>query len=106
MVEITYKVNNVLALLKRYKQIQEDAYYSGIMDGINVKIDLDLLIKKAKLTDRQYQVVEQYYFEQKTQKETAQVLGISQQGVTDHLNSIKKKITKVAKIWEVLDSEY
>ncbi len=42
-------------------------------------------IIKAKLTPRQRQIVELYYYEGKTQQEISAILGISQQVVSKHL---------------------
>jgi RNA polymerase sigma factor (sigma-70 family) len=47
------------------------------------------------LTDKQREVYRLYHEEKKTQKEVAEILGISQPMVNQHIDAIKKKIEKI-----------
>jgi len=50
------------------------------------------IIKKCNLTARQKQCVKKYFFEHMTQAQVAEMLGISQQAVTQHLQAAIAKI--------------
>ena len=47
------------------------------------------------LTDRQRQIVKLYFFEQLTQQQIADALGIRQQSVTDALRAALKRMRKL-----------
>lgn len=90
------------AMTNRYKII-ESCYYSGSIDSMDLIMDIDLLLKKAQLTEKQMEVVKLHYFEQYSQGETAKKLGITQQAVDSHVSNIKRKINKVLKDWKEED---
>ncbi|MEM7030801.1 MAG: sigma-70 family RNA polymerase sigma factor [Chloroflexota bacterium] len=50
---------------------------------------------QTKLTDKQRQVVELYFYQDKTQREIAQILGINQQVVSKHLFGVLRDGQKV-----------
>lgn len=100
-----YTTGSMLGSLGNYEKICECAVSNGNMEQIDLKIDLEILVNEAKLTEKQQQVLQLYYIEQYTQDETADKLGITQQAVLDHLGKIKRKITKVLKVWEVKDGK-
>ena len=59
--------------------------------------EMVLELRKAmdKLTDRQRECIELYFYEEFTQEEIGQLLNISRQTVTQHIEEGKKNITKI-----------
>lgn len=54
-------------------------------------------LKDCKLTKQQMQCMYLYYWEEDTQKEIGEKLGIKQQVVSQHIEYAKKKLTKMLK---------
>ena len=104
MSEIPYTLDFILGSMSNKARIEESLLFSGV-DQLELLIDIEMLLEEAMLTEKQLQVVELYYFKQYTQEEVSKVLGISQQGVLDHLKKVKQKIEKVLKRWEKLDEK-
>lgn len=96
-IEITE--HGVLSILSNHRKISIEAYALGNPEKVEILIDLDLLLTEANLTERQRQIVELYYIEQRTQEQTAEALGISQQRVQELLPVIKGRIKAVARKW-------
>lgn len=96
---VAYNHSNLMKMLSESKKLSVEAYVSGSIAHVEMLIDIDLMLKEANLTDRQMEVVKYHYFEQLTQDETAELLGVKQQTVLDHIKSIKRKISKVALKW-------
>lgn len=103
VLKIGYTIENITATLSNIFKIRESAYWEAV-ENINIIIDIELLLKEAHLTIRQYEIIELYYLQQYTQEEISEQLNISQQAVLDHLNRIKGKIKKILLKWE--DEEY
>lgn len=103
-VDIPYTLNFMLGAMTNKKKLEESLYYSGV-EQLETIIDMELLIEEAKLTDKQTQVVELYFFNQFTQEEVSQKLGISQQAVLDHIKKVKNKLEKVLERWRALDDK-
>lgn len=97
--EVPYNMGAILTIMQNYYKIREACLYGGNISQMDVVIDLDRIIQEAVLTKRQMEVVELYYYQQFTQEETAEILGITQQGVLDHIQRIKNKINEVAIEW-------
>lgn len=97
VIEITE--TSVLSIISNHRKISIEAYAVGDPEKVEILIDIDLLLREANLTDRQRQIVELYFIEQRTQEQTAEVLGISQQAVGDQLPIIKRRIKEVARKW-------
>lgn len=103
--DMSYTLPFMLGVMTNRERIQEPIYLN-LEDSIDLLIDVDLMIERAKLTKKQKEVVELYYFGQMTQEEVAEQLGITQQAVLDHINKIKERLNTVLKKWEELDAEY
>lgn len=95
----------MLGVLGNQDKIKEGAY-SGEMGQIDLLIDLEFLIKEARLTSKQLEVLTLYFIKQYTQEETSVKMGITQQAVLDHTKKIKAKFQKVVERWRVLDAKY
>ena len=104
-IDLSYTTGFMVGAMTNKKKIEESLYYSGV-DKLDLLIDIDLLLVEAKLTERQKEVVELYFFLQYTQEEVSEVLGISQQAVLDHIKKIKNKIQKVIDLWREKDESY
>ena len=104
-IDLSYTTGLMVRAMTNKKKIEESLYYSGV-DKLDLLIDIDLLLAEAKLTERQKEVVELYFFLQYTQEEVSEVLGISQQAVLDHIKKIKNKIQKVIDLWGEKDESY
>lgn len=104
-IDLSYTTGLMVGAMTNKKKIEESLYYSGV-DKLDLLIDIDLLLAEAKLTERQKEVVELYFFLQYTQEEVSEVLGISQQAVLDHIKKIKNKIQKVIDLWGEKDESY
>ena len=100
--DIPYTSKSMITAMSNRQKVQEGLYYSGL-DHIELIMDIDLMIKEAKLTDKQLKVVELYFFKQFTQEEVSRVMNISQQAVLDHLKKVKFKIGKVLERWKSVD---
>lgn len=102
--DLSYTKEFMLGAMSNKKKLEASLYGSGIQ-AVELLMDIEFLMKEAKLTDKQLQVVDLYYYNQMTQEEVSNKLGISQQAVLDHLNKIKDKINKVIERWEQLDAK-
>ena len=102
--DIPYSSEFMLGSMSNRRKIEEGLLYSGV-DQLDLILDIDLMLEQAKLTEKQKQVVELYFFNQYTQEETSKQLGISQQAVLDHIKKVKLKIRKVLKGWEEKDAK-
>lgn len=105
MDNLSYTSGFMLGSMSNRRKIEESLFYSGV-DKLDLLIDIDLLLKEAKLTKRQKEVVDLYFFNQYTQEEVAEVLEISQQAVLDHIKKVKIKVQKVIHIWRGKDESY
>lgn len=101
----SYTAPFMLGVLGNQDKIKEGAY-SGEMGQIDLLIDLEFLIKEARLTSKQLEVLTLYFIKQYTQEETSVKMGITQQAVLDHTKKIKAKFQKVVERWRVLDAKY
>ena len=102
--EIPYTKGFMLGSMTNKLKIEESLLFSGI-DNLEILLDIELMLQEARLTEKQVQVVDLYFFNQHTQEEVSKVLGISQQAVLDHIKKVKIKIEKVLKGWELKDEE-
>lgn len=104
MDKIHYNYNSIIALLSNYKQIEQNALYHS-MDHIILKNDLDMFIEQANFSKKQLATVKEYFINDRTQKETATLLGVSQQAILDQLKTIKIKIEAVCVKWGKFENE-
>lgn len=100
----SYTQEFMLGAMPNRERIEEGLYYSGV-NQLEILLDMDLLLEEARLTEKQLQVVNLYFFKQFTQEEVAKVMGTSQQAVLDHLKKVKLKINKVLKGWAKADEK-
>lgn len=95
----------MISAMTNKQKIQEGIYYSGAINHMDLLMDIELLFKASKLTERQIQVCRLYYYDQLTQEEVSKKLGISQQAVLDHLVKVKKKLKNGIELWGEKDAE-
>lgn len=100
--DMPYTTPFMLGTLTNKEKIKESTYLTGT-EAVDLLIDVETLLQESKLTAKQQEVVELYYFNQMTQEEVAEKLGITQQGVLDHLKKIKVRVAKVIERWKKLD---
>lgn len=103
-VDIPYSTEFMVGSMSNRRKIEESLYFSGI-EQLEILIDMDMMLKEAELTEKQAQVVDLYFFNQFTQEEVSQKLGISQQAVLDHIKKVKMKLQKVLKGWKDKDAK-
>ena len=101
---IPYTLEFMVGAMSNKRKIEESLYFSGV-EQLELLLDIELMLEEARLTDKQAQVVELYFFNQYTQEEVSKKLGISQQAVLDHIKKVKQKIKKVLKGWEDKDEK-
>ena len=94
--------DGVYALLDRIHYVREARFARGDYAACTLLLDLDSSIENAGLTDRQRQVIDLIFEQDLTQVDAAKRLGISQQGVADHL---KNAITNIAKYNARIEAE-
>ena len=105
MLDMPYTSAYIMGSLSNRLKIQESCYYTGVIDQVDLILDMDRLLEEANLTEKQLQVIQLYYFNQYTQDEVSKKMGISQQAVLDHLKKVKVKISKVVEVWRVKDGK-
>lgn len=101
---ISYNLPFMVGSMSNIRKIEESLLFSGV-DKLDLILDIDLLMKESNLTNKQLLIVRMYFFEQYTQEEISEYLGISQQAVLDHLNRIKIKMKKVLEGWKDKDEK-
>jgi RNA polymerase sigma factor (sigma-70 family) len=84
--------DGVRALLDNIHHVREQRFQRGDYDAAILLLDLNDSFNSAKLTARQRQVLSLSFELDLKQEEVASLLGISQQGVSDHVNAGIKKI--------------
>ena len=90
-------------------EVPFDTLYDECVDGVEEKICeiefqeevVDLLDKV--LTERQKQVINLYYFEEKTQEQIGKLLGIKQKNVSANLSNAIEILRKYVKSSDLLD---
>lgn len=94
-----YTVNGVIELIKNYYNLKEVRLYRGDSFASDLVLDIDLILDKCNLSERQFVVVDKCWKEGWKQEEVADLLGVSQQMVDKHTRSVKKKIEKILIEW-------
>ncbi|MGM1023518.1 MAG: helix-turn-helix transcriptional regulator [Bacillota bacterium] len=90
----------VRALLDNIHHVRAGRFARGDYDAVILLIDFYAAVEGAKLTERQGQVIYYSYVKDLRQDEIAEILGISQQGVSDHLNAAVRKISSYIQVRE------
>lgn len=84
--------DGVRALLDNLHHVRESRFQRGDYDAAILLLDFLHSFENAKLTARQRQVLALTFELDQKQEAVAEMLGISQQGVSDHVNAGIKKI--------------
>jgi DNA-binding CsgD family transcriptional regulator len=82
----------VSALLYHFHHIRELRFTRGDFDASLLLIDFYESFQEANLTDRQVEVLWLIFIEDRTQHQVARILDITQQAVSDHINSAISRI--------------
>ena len=91
----------VHALLSQIHYIREGRFTRGDYDASILLIDFEQSQQEANLTARQMQIIDMVFEQDMYQEEAANILGISQQTVSVHINALVKKIAAVNRQKEV-----
>jgi DNA-directed RNA polymerase specialized sigma subunit len=84
--------NGVRALLENIHHVRESRIQRGDYDAVILLLDMLQSYEEARLTARQREVLTLTYERDLKQESVAELLGISQQGVSDHINAAIRKI--------------
>jgi DNA-directed RNA polymerase specialized sigma24 family protein len=95
-----YTVPFVVALMQNKGKLIEASEHGSDMTATDMLMDLDYIMNRAELTDKQKLVVETCWVKGFSQREAGKLLGISQQMCTKHSNAVKKKIEITLKTLE------
>ena len=93
-IEIEYSLKSVRRILEHFyhfKKVMEN----GNTDAIILVVDIKLATKKANLTAQQKKIYYYRFLLEYTQEEVAEVVGITQQAVSSHIDLIVTKIYKI-----------
>ena len=91
----------VLAILSHIHHIREGRFTRGDYDASILLIDFEQSQQEANLTARQRQIINLVFELDMYQEEAANILGISQQAVSDHVNALVRRIAVVNRQKEV-----
>ena len=91
----------VHALLSQIHYIREGRFTRGDYDASILLIDFEQSQQEANLTARQMQIIEMVFEQDMYQEEAANILSISQQAVSDHINALVRRIARVNRQKEV-----
>lgn len=92
-----YTVPFMVSLIQNSRKIGEQRFYKADLSASDLLMDLDIVLDRASLTDKQRYILENYWIAGYTQEEVAKTLGITQQMVEKHCRAVKKKIRKILK---------
>ncbi|WP_353854785.1 DUF134 domain-containing protein [Bacillus sp. Bos-x628] len=99
--ETQYKLDDpdgIKALLADYTTLRQRRFL-GDMAACDILIDLDHAIKLAELTGKQYEALRLVYFEDMSQTQAGEVMGIAQQNVNNYLDYAFNKIADIYYYW-------
>jgi RNA polymerase sigma factor (sigma-70 family) len=92
------KIFGVTNLLKDIHTLREQRFQGTDTTLLScILIDFESLVEKARLTDRQREALYFHYELDLTQAEVAEVMEVSQQAVSKHIDNAIAKIVIVAK---------
>lgn len=92
-----YTVPYIVSLIQNRDKVSEQRFYKADLSASDLLMDLEIILNKAKLTDKQRYILENCWVEGYTQDEVALELGVTQQMVEKHCRAIEKKIRKILK---------
>lgn len=96
---ITYNEKTVYSTFKNLPMLREQAYYTSNFDVIDTIVDMDILLKRAKLTKTQREAFNLYFIQGYTYEEIAKKQGYTTQATFNNIKRSKDKIRRVLKIW-------
>ena len=85
----------VHALLSHIHRIREGRFIRGDYDASILLIDFEQSLEEAKLTARQKKIIELVFELDLYQEEAANILGITQQAISDHVSALVSRIAIV-----------
>ena len=85
----------VHALLSHIHRIREGRFTRGDYDASILLIDFEQSLEEAKLTARQMQIIGLVFELDLYQEEAANILGITQQAISDHVSALVRRIAIV-----------
>lgn len=88
-----------MSILQNYYKLKEARFYKGDLSASAILVDVDSLIARSNLNEKQAYVVQYYWKEGYTQEEVATHLGVSQQMVDKYCKRVKSKIEGELKKW-------
>lgn len=97
MKKTRYTVQYIVTLTQNLHKVSEQRFYKADLAASVLLMDLELILGRAKLTEKQEYILRKYWIEGYTQEEVACSLGITQQMCEKHSRAIKKKLSKVLK---------
>lgn len=95
--EIEYsleKPEGVNAFLSNLHHIRAAGFDKGDYNAIILLVDFEIAFSRVKITERQRQALHFVFFRDLTQRETGQIMGISQQAVHQLINAVVVKISE------------
>ncbi|HID0815726.1 TPA: sigma factor-like helix-turn-helix DNA-binding protein [Clostridium botulinum] len=92
-----YTVPFIVSLAQNRDKISESRFYKADLSASDLLMDLEIILDRANLTDKQRYILENCWIKSYTQEEVACDLGVTQQMVEKHCRAIKKKIRKILK---------
>ncbi|WMU08085.1 hypothetical protein vBCtySFA67_00067 [Clostridium phage vB_CtyS-FA67] len=92
-----YTTAKVVALIKNRNKIAESRFYKADLTASDLLIDLDDIIVRIELSDKQAYIVQKHWIEGYSQPEVARKLNVTQQMVLKQCQYIKNKIEGVLK---------
>lgn len=87
-----YSIEFLLGCLKNYYTIAERRFYDADETARDIKLDIDFIVSKLNLTDKQEQVLELHFKQGFTQEEIAELWGTSQVNICYHVRGVRKKL--------------
>ncbi|MGM0966964.1 MAG: DUF134 domain-containing protein [Bacillota bacterium] len=99
--ETQYKLDGpdgIKALLADYTTLRQRRFL-GDMAACDILIDLDRAIELAALTGKQYEALRLVYFDDLSQTQAGEALGVSQKNVFKNLESAVSKIADIYYYW-------
>lgn len=82
----------VYALFSQIHRVRESRFLRGDYDASIILIDFCQALEEANLTYRQREVIYYVFILELTQTEVGRLLNISQQAVSDHVNTVIQKV--------------
>ena len=99
MKKYDYSSKNILKVFKEYHRIEVLGYATGDAELIELKMDLDLIIKALKVTPKQKEMFIMYYIKHMKQVEIAEHFGITQPSVNEGIKVAEREVVAIVRGW-------